>query len=146
MFESSLGGLDIFLFAARALVLLSAFGALGWALMRMRRESAEHLERIQHAQRDLVAQTHALSERVAALSVLVAAMPRRPEPAAEPAPPPRVTTPRRDNGPPSYETAKRMARSGASVEEIVATCGMAGTEARLLRRLHGADSQRHHAA
>jgi hypothetical protein len=39
-----------------------------------------------------------------------------------------------------------MARSGASEEEIVATCGMAGTEARLLRRLHGADSQRHHAA
>jgi hypothetical protein len=46
----------------------------------------------------------------------------------------------------SYETAKRLARSGATVEEIVATCGVADTEARLLRRLHGAESQRDYAA
>jgi hypothetical protein len=146
MLESTLGGLDIFLMSARALFLLGAFAAFAWALMRMRRESAEHLERIQAAQRDLVSQTQFLSERVAALSVLVAAMPRRAEtPTEAPPPPPRATV-RREQGVPSYETAKRLARSGASVEEIVATCGVPGTEARLLRRLHGAESQRHHAA
>lgn len=138
MLETTLGGLDIFLFGARALVLLSAFVGFGWALLRMRRESAEHLERIQNAQRELVAQTQALSERVAALSMLVAAAPRRAEPAVEPPPPPRAPAPRRDTRGPSYETAKRMARSGASVEEIVAACGVAGTEARLLRHLHHA--------
>jgi len=35
-----------------------------------------------------------------------------------------------------YETAIRMARSGASVEEIVASCGTTRAEAKLLRRLH----------
>ena len=50
----------------------------------------------------------------------------------------------------SYETAKRLARSGASVDEIVASSGVAGTEAHLLRRLHGArlldDEPRNNAA
>ena len=35
-----------------------------------------------------------------------------------------------------YETAIRMARSGASVDEIVASCGTTRAEAKLLRRLH----------
>ena len=35
-----------------------------------------------------------------------------------------------------YETAIRMARGGASVEEIVASCGTTRAEAKLLRRLH----------
>jgi hypothetical protein len=39
-----------------------------------------------------------------------------------------------------------MARSGASVEEIVATCGVALSEARLLRRLHGGAIGRDNAA
>jgi hypothetical protein len=46
----------------------------------------------------------------------------------------------------SYETAKRLARNGATVEEIVASSGVAGTEARLLRRLHGAATLRDNAA
>ena len=77
--------------------------------------------------------------RVAALSTLVATAPRRSEPvveAAPAAPPPRTGIPRRDSGVRSYETAKRLARSGASVEEIIASSGVAGSEARLLRRLH----------
>jgi hypothetical protein len=32
--------------------------------------------------------------------------------------------------------AIRMARGGASIEEIVASCGTTRSEARLLRRLH----------
>jgi hypothetical protein len=35
-----------------------------------------------------------------------------------------------------YETAIRMARGGASVDEIVASCGTTRAEAKLLRRLH----------
>lgn len=127
---------DAWLVFARAFVLLAAFAAMGWALMRMRNEAADQLGKFEAAQRDLAAQTHALSERVAALATLVASLPRPAEPVSEA--PPRVTAPRRDSGVRSYETAKRLARSGASVEEIVATCGVPGTEARLLRRLHGA--------
>ncbi len=142
--DPTLGGLEIFLFGLRAAVLIGAFAAFAWALWRMRRESAEQIERLQSSQRELAAQTHALSERIAALATLVAATPRRAEPLSEPAPP--VSKPRRQHAAPSYETAKRLARSGASVEEIVAGSGVAGTEARLLLRLHGADSQHENAA
>jgi hypothetical protein len=46
----------------------------------------------------------------------------------------------------SYETARRLARSGASVEEIIATSGLAASEARLLRRLQGSEPPRGSAA
>lgn len=38
-----------------------------------------------------------------------------------------------------YEMAIRMARGGASIEDIVTGCGTTRAEARLLRRLHYAD-------
>jgi hypothetical protein len=135
---------DVWLVCARAFVLLAAFGAFGWALQRMRREATEQLDKVQSAQRELGAQTQALSERVSALATLIASLPRQAEPVSEP--PPRAVAPRRDSGVRSYETAKRLARSGASVEEIVATCGVPGTEARLLRRLHAQDSRQENAA
>ena len=148
MTDQAFGILEILLLGARALGLFAAFAAFAWALTRMRREHAEQLDKVLDAQRELVSQNHALSERVAALATLVASLPSRAEPLNEP--PPRVSTPRRDSGVRSYETAKRLARSGASVEEIVASSGVAGTEARLLRRLHGAqqleDEPRNNAA
>jgi hypothetical protein len=148
MADSSFGILEILLLGARAFGLFVAFGALAWALLRMRRESAEQLELLQAGQREIAAQTQVLSERVAALATIVASLPRRAEPVvqAPPPEPPRVSAPRRDSGVRSYETAKRLARNGATVEEIVATCGVAGTEARLLRRLHAADVGRENAA
>jgi hypothetical protein len=136
MADQNLGILEILLLGARAFGLFAAFAAFAWALLRMRREHAEQLERMLVAQRELLTQNQALSDRVAALGTLVASLPRRAEPLSEP--PPRVSLPRRETGVRSYETAKRLARSGASVEEIVASSGVAGTEARLLRRLHGA--------
>lgn len=145
MSDFLMGGWEAWLPAARACALLVAFGAFGWALLRMRREAAEQTERLEAANRDLTTQTQVLAERVAALATLVASLPRSAPPTNEA--PPRASA-RRDSGVPSYETAKRLARSGASVEEIVATCGVQSTEARLLRRLHGAaDGERHeHAA
>ena len=148
MADSSFGILEILLLGARAFGLFAAFAAFAWAFLRMRRESAEQLELLRAGQRDLAAQTQALSERVAAIATIVASLPRQAEPLvqAPPPEPPRVSAPRRDSGVRSYETAKRLARNGATVEEIVATCGVAGTEARLLRRLHGADARRENAA
>jgi hypothetical protein len=155
MADQSFGILEVLLLGARAFGLFAAFAALAWGLMRMRREHAEQLEILLNSQRELASQNQSLSERIAGLTslvtVLVANPPRRAEPLVEaPAPqappPPFVQKPRRHTGVPSYETAKRMARDGASVEEIVSSCGVAGTEARLLRRLHGAESRRDNAA
>jgi Protein of unknown function (DUF2802) len=147
MADQTFGILEVLLLAARAFGLFAAFAAFAWALMRMRREHLEQIELVLASQRELALQAQSLADRVAALSTLVASSPRRAEPVVEaPPPPPRVHAPRRHHGVPSYETAKRLARSGASVEEIVASCGVAGTEARLLHRLHGADARHDHAA
>lgn len=136
MTEQTFGVLEILLLGLRAFGLFAAFAAFAWALMRMRREHAEQMEKVVESQRALATQNEALSERVAALATLVASLPRRAEPLSEIPPPPRMSAPRRDSGVRSYETAKRLARSGASVEEIIASSGVAGSEARLLRRLH----------
>jgi hypothetical protein len=128
---------------ARALVLVAAFCGFAWALVRMRREHAQQLDRVQESQRALMAQIHTLSERTSALATLVASLPRPVEREVE-APQSR---PRREMSPVrSYETARRLARSGASVEEIIATSGLAASEARLLRRLQGSEPPRGSAA
>ena len=128
---------------ARVLAIVTALGALGWSLRRMRQQSAEQLETLIAAQQRTRVDIQALAEKVTALATLVAGIPARVErPVEAPRPAPR----REPNPVRSYETARRLARSGATVEEIVATCGVAGTEARLLRRLHGGDSGRESAA
>jgi Protein of unknown function (DUF2802) len=140
--------LDIAFFSMclRAVLILSAFIAFAWALRRMRLEFAEQLERVLASQEMARAETHALAEKLTALATLVAAIPARIEQRPVEAPPPPAR-PRREASPVrSYETARRLARNGATVEEIVATCGVAGTEARLLRRLHGGASERDNAA
>ena len=128
---------------ARAAVLLAAFTGFSWALLRMRREHAEQLDRVTALQRELVAQVHTLSERTSALATLVASLPKHVERAQE-APRPQIR--RESPQVRSYETARRLARSGASIDEIVASSGLATSEARLLRRLHGSDPERGNAA
>jgi hypothetical protein len=129
---------------ARAISLVAAFCGFAWALVRMRREHTQQLDRVQESQRALLTQLHTLSERTSALATLVASLPR---PAAQEAPAPVQSRPRHEISPVrSYDTARRMARSGASVEEIVAASGLATSEARLLRRLQGAATEGGNAA
>ena len=40
-----------------------------------------------------------------------------------------------------YENAVRMARHGASIDDLTRTCGLSANEARLLMRVHGSASQ-----
>lgn len=129
---------------ARAISLVAAFVGFAWALIRMRREHAEQLDRVQESQRALLTQMQTLSERTSALATLVASLPR---PAVQEAPAAPQSRPRHEISPVrSYDTARRMARSGASVEEIVAASGLATSEARLLRRLQGAATEGGNAA
>ncbi len=129
---------------ARVLAIVAALAAFAWALRRMRRESAEQLDTLIAAQQLARADIQALAEKVTALATLVAAHSgARRAPGGSPASAHRAASPTPVR---SYETARRLARSGATVEEIVATCGVAGTEARLLRRLHGGAAERDYAA
>jgi hypothetical protein len=135
--------LELSIMVGRVLAIVMALAALGWALRRMRQESAAQFATLIAAQQLARAETQALAEKVTALATLVAGIPARLErPVETPRPAPR----REPNPVRSYETARRLARSGATVEEIVATCGVAGTEARLLQRLHGGAAERDSAA
>ena len=129
--------------ALRVFAIVAALLGLAWALRRQRREFSEQMATLLVAQQQARAETQVLAERITALATLIAALPARVERPVE-APQPR---PRREASPTrSYETARRLARSGASVEEIVATCGVAGSEARLLQRLSNAPGRHESAA
>jgi hypothetical protein len=123
----------------RASLLIAAFVAFAWALVASRRHSAMSFLRLsaQHAQalteiQQLATQLSELAAQVHELSLPSPIVTPRPVPAA---PQPSIVnvTP---SGARGYEMAIRMARGGASIEEIVASCGTTRSEARLLRRLH----------
>ena len=82
---------------------------------------------------------------MAALATLVAAIPARVEqrPVEAPRRPRRAAIPRRCA---AMKPRAAWRAPAPRVEEIVATCGVAGSEARLLRRLHGAEPERESAA
>jgi hypothetical protein len=131
--------------ALRVFAIVAALLGLTWALRRQRREFTEQLGTLLIAQQQARAETQVLAERVTALATLIAALPARFERPVE-APPPQPRARREASPVRSYETARRLARSGASIEEIVATCGVAGSEARLLQRLSNAPGRHESAA
>jgi hypothetical protein len=129
---------EIWFAALRAGLLLLAFAGFAWALLASRRDAttnfqglcAQHAQALQEIQQlgvqlsELAAQVHELSLPAPVVSVR-----------AEPPPPATMST-ITPSGARGYEMAIRMARAGASIEEIVASCGTTRSEARLLRRLH----------
>lgn len=131
---------DWWIHGLRTLLLVAAFAGFAWALIASRRQAeqasahvAARLETALGEIRRLSGQMVTLGVGVESLGTLVAqaqAQALAGAPAARPAPSPASVNTR------GYETAIRMARSGASVEEIVASCGTTRAEAKLLRRLH----------
>ena len=130
--------LSEWIYGLRALLLLAAFAGFAWALMSSRRQAEEasarqsaRLETALGEIRKLSGQVIALGGTIEALGTqLVQSQTQRPAAAPAPAQAAASVNTR------GYETAIRMARSGASVEEIVASCGTTRAEAKLLRRLH----------
>jgi hypothetical protein len=126
--------------ALRAGLLLAAFAGFAWALLASRRDTALGFLRLstQHAQtlsemQQLSTQLQELTAQVRDLS-LPSPMVTRPAPTPAPAAP--AVSSITPSGARGYEMAIRMARGGASIEEIVSSCGTTRSEARLLRRLH----------
>ena len=102
--------LALWISVARAAAIVVAFVAFAWGLRRMRQDSAGKLDALISAQQQSRAEIQALTEKVAALSTLVAGIPARVE---RPVEAPRAA-PRREHPPVrSYETARRLARAGA---------------------------------
>jgi hypothetical protein len=135
----SIENYETVLLALRAGLLLLAFAGFTWALVAARRDSALHFSRLSAQHDQALNEIHRLGEKLTELAgqvhelSLPSPMVSRPAPAAAPVAPPPSVTP---SGARGYEMAIRMARGGAGIDEIVASCGTTRSEARLLRRLH----------
>jgi alkylation response protein AidB-like acyl-CoA dehydrogenase len=120
---------EFLLIAGRAVFLVFSFvvASISFTAWRRatRRQTAEVLSQTQ-----LVLQRLAeLEARLDATRAAVAQVAERLDRAAAPAPP---TAPS-----PGYQIAIRLARGGASRDELMSGCGLTLAEAELVRRLHG---------
>ncbi len=121
---------DFLLLAGRAVFLVFSFvvAAVSFTAWRRatRRQTAEVL-----AQTQIVLQRLAeLEVRVDATKSIVTALNERLERPAGPVPAAHVPSP-------GYQIAIRLARGGASREELMSGCGLTLAEAELVKRLHG---------
>jgi hypothetical protein len=132
----TLPSLELMLIVGRGLVLTAALGAFAWMFRRWRSEVARDTQRV-FEQLDLLrAELMLMQEQLSQL-------PRSQTVVTEsrPAPEPRVATVVNAAAPRGYEVAARLARSGASTDELMSSCGLSRHEAALLLRLHGAEHQ-----
>jgi len=124
------------IYGARALLLLVAFAGFAWALVSTRRQSAENNAQLAARLDTALGEIRKLSDQVIALGSSLEALGTRLQQASAQRPAAAAAPPAASQNTRGYETAIRMARSGASVDEIVASCGTTRAEAKLLRRLH----------
>jgi uncharacterized coiled-coil protein SlyX len=124
--------------AARAAVLAGALLLFAWALMAQRRDFTRALATQTQALQQSQAQMADLTERVAALGTALATMAQQADSVRTTVAPPPRSAPTKGG----YEMAIRLARSGATVAELVASSGATRSEAELLRRLHGGEQGR----
>jgi hypothetical protein len=124
--------LETLLIAARAMLLVGAFWVFALAFIRWRRAD-ERANVALHAQLERsFLELRTLHETVSVMSARLDAMSERSETDARLAP---------ASGQRGYDVAQRLAKNGASIEEVVANCGITRHEAELLIRLHGNKSR-----
>ena len=118
-----------FLFVAgRAVFLLFSFVIAAFAFTAWRRATQVQTERVIDQTNTVLQRLASLEARVDATKITVSQLGERLErPAAVP------TT----GSSPGYQMAIRLAKNGASREDLMAGCGLSLAEAELVRRLHG---------
>ena len=140
---------DLSIYGLRTLLLLVAFAGFAWAMLSARRQAAEAHAQLAARMETALGEIRRLSGQLLALGGSVESLGTQVTQAQEHAQAqaqarvqaqshaaPRAAASNNGMNTRGYETAIRMARSGSSVEEIVANCGTTRAEAKLLRRLH----------
>ncbi len=120
--------MEILLLAGRAVFLVISFIVAAIAFTRWSRVSRRQGE-------ELLAQTHTILQRTADLEARIDGARQLIEQLAErlERSPSATATP---GSAPGYQIAIRLARGGASREELIASCGLSAAEAELVQRLH----------
>lgn len=124
--------LELLLIAARALALMLAFAGFAWAFRSWRKAAQRDTQRV-FEQLDLIlGEVRELAMQVHARAAQAEATVQQSDSAARFAIAPASAAPR------GYELAVRLAKNGASRDELMSSCGISRHEAELLLRLHGA--------
>jgi hypothetical protein len=130
--------LDTVLIVLRGALLIGAFWVFAVAFTRWRRADERDAQRL-HAQLERAfAELRSLHETMSVMSARIESLGERVESEPRIAP---VSVASASRG---YDLAARLAKNGADVDQLVATCGVTRHEAELLTRLHSA--QRREAA
>jgi hypothetical protein len=114
----------------QTLFIVLAFSIVTFVTVSIRRHMIRQYSQLKDHNDSLLEQLHRLQQnfeilRVGFTEIHVQLQQRHSPPAAS-------------ANPPTYPIAIRLARSGASPEEIMQSCGITRREAELLKRLHGA--------
>ena len=126
---------ESWIYALRTLMLVVAFVAFAAGLRAARRQAQRDSDALRAQLEQVNGEVHRLSAQLTALGdtlggALEALASRSNQTTA------RAPASSGGGNTRGYETAIRLARGGASVDEIVASCGTTRAEAKLLRRLH----------
>jgi hypothetical protein len=126
---AELTSVEFLLVAGRAVFLLFSFVVAAFAFTSWRRAIQVQTAQVLSQTNTVLQRLASLEARVDATKTTISQLGDRLE---RPAPPPT------GNGPSaSYQMAIRLAKGGASREELMAGCGLSLAEAELVRRLHG---------
>jgi Protein of unknown function (DUF2802) len=124
---------DILLLAGRAVFLLFSFICAAIAFTAWRRATQTQTQQVLEHTRLVLERLARIEARVDATKLCVSELGERVD---RPQQPPQTAT----TVTPGYQVAIRLARSGASREELMSGCGLSRGEAELVHRLHGHNS------
>jgi len=125
-----MASLEIGLIAGRAVFLLFSFILAAVAFTRWRRAAGLQTELLLQQHEVMLQRLAELEARVDATHAAVSSLAERSER------PQQAPAPTSGTSPPGYQIAIRLARSGASREELICGCGLSALEAELVHRLH----------
>ncbi len=127
--------LETWLIAGRAVFLIFSFALAAAAFVRCRRAIALQTQQLLAGQDILLQRLADLEARLDATSVSISRLNERIERPQQLASPTGTAAP-------GYQIAIRLARSGASREELAAQCGLSTHEAELVHRLHAPSARK----
>jgi len=122
--------IETVMMVGRAALLLGAFWIFALAFSRWRRADERQMQHLAAQLQRTFAEVRSLHETVAVMSARMDSLNERADSDARLAPAGTSSSQR------GYDLAARLAKNGAAVDELVASCGLTRHEAELLSRLH----------
>jgi hypothetical protein len=122
--------IETIVMVGRAALLFGAFYIFALAFTRWRRAEERRMQHLAGELQRTFAEIRSLHETMAVMSARLESLSERSEAEPRLAPSAAVGAQR------GYDLAARLAKNGAGVEELVASCGITRHEAELLTRLH----------